>query len=190
MIALSPLVSKSCGRSHICFDLLTFPLALDCPDGWKTSESSCYKVVGTFGNSQTFGWLKALRVCSGFGGNLVSITSEKEKEFVYNLFSSTIGNNSAWVGLMYNSQLGRYQWIDGSSFHNFLFINLLGSTTSSEKENKCVELSRKGWKLTECCKENQYYICERPKGELCLCHYCLALLAISELRWEVGEFQI
>ena len=118
-----------------------------------------------FGNSQTFGWLKALRVCLGFGGNLVSITSKKEKEFVNGISFSTIQNNTAWIGLTYDSQLGRYQWIDGSSFNNFSSINLLESTTSNENVPKCVELSKKGWNLTECCKASQYFICERPKGE-------------------------
>ena len=147
------------------FNLLTFLLALDCPDGWQALESSCYKVMGTFGNSRTFGWLKALRVCLGFGGNLVSITSKKEQEFVYNFSSSTIRNNTVWIGLIYDSQLARYQWIDGSSFNNFSSVNWLESTTSNDNVTKCVELSRKGWNLTECCKASQYYICERPKGE-------------------------
>ena len=137
-------------------------LALDCPDDWQALESSCYKVMGMFGNSQTFGWLKALRVCLGLGGNLVSITSEKEKEFVHDLSSSTIRNHAAWIGLIYDSQ---WKWIDGSSFNNFSSINWLESTTSQENVTKCVELSRKGWTLTECCKASQYYICERPKGE-------------------------
>ena len=82
----------------IFFNLFTFLLALDCPDGWQALESSCYKVMGRFGNSQTFGWLKALRVCLGFGGNLVSITSEKEKEFVDGISFSTIRNNTTWIG--------------------------------------------------------------------------------------------
>ena len=149
----------------IFFNLFTFLLALDCPDGWQALESSCYKVMGRFGNSQTFGWLKALRVCLGFGGNLVSITSEKEKEFVDGISFSTIRNNTTWIGLTYDSQLGRYQWIDGSSFNNFSSINWLESTTSNENVTKCVELSKKGWNLTECCKASQYFICERPKGE-------------------------
>ena len=115
-----------------------------------------------FGNSQTFDWLKALRVCLGLGGNLVSITSEKEKEFVHDFSSSTIRNDAAWIGLIYDSQ---WKWIDGSSFNNFSSINWLESTTSNENVTKCVELSRKGWNLIECCKASQYYICERPKGE-------------------------
>lgn len=150
--------------NYFFVNLFTFLIALDCPNGWQALESSCYKVMGKFGNSKTFGWLKALRVCLGFGGNLVSITSKKENEFVYNFSSSTIRNNTAWIGLIYDSQLARYQWIDGSSF-NFSYINWPESTTSNENVTKCVKLSRKGWTLTECCNASQYYICERPKGE-------------------------
>ena len=33
-------------------------------------------------------------------------------------------------------------------------------------ENKCVEILKNGWNLTDCCKENKHFICKRPKGEL------------------------
>ncbi|CAH3192428.1 unnamed protein product [Porites evermanni] len=40
------------------------------------------------------------------------------------------------------------------------------SSKLNGNEIKCVELFRNGWNLTECCKNTDYYICEKPKGPL------------------------
>ena len=117
------------------------------------------------------GWLKASRACMGYGGYLVSMTSETEKEFVHNLSSSDLkGPQSAWIGLVHRLPKGVYSWNDGSSFNHFLSVKRHGNTTSklNGNETKCVELLRNGWNLTDCCKKTEYYICERPKGELLL----------------------
>ena len=123
-------------------------------------------------NSKIFGgWLKASRACMGYGGYLVSVTSETEKEFVQNLSSSDLKSpQSAWIGLVHRLPKGIYSWIDGSSFNHSLSVEWIGNTTSKLNGNEinCVELFRDGWNLTECCKKTEYYICERPKGELFL----------------------
>ena len=124
-------------------------------------------------NSKIFGgWLKASRACMGYGGYLVSMTSETEKEFVQNLSSSDLKSpQSAWIGLVHRLPKGIYSWSDGSSFNHSLSVEWYGNTTSklNGNETKCVELLRDGcWNLTECCNKNEYYICERPKGELLL----------------------
>ena len=107
----------------------------------------------------------------GYGGYLVSMTSETEKEFVQNLSSSDLKSpQSAWIGLVHRLPKGIYSWSDGSSFNHSLSVEWYGNTTSklNGNETKCVELLRDGWNLTECCKKTEYYICERPKGELLL----------------------
>ena len=122
-------------------------------------------------NSKIFGgWLKASRVCLGYGGYLVSMISEKEKQFVHELSSPRLKNQSAWIGLIHRLPKDIYSWNDGSSFNPSLSVNWCGNTTSKLNGNgtKCVELLRYGWNLTECCKETEYYICEKPKGELLL----------------------
>ena len=118
-----------------------------------------------YGLSSRFDWLKALRVCLGFGGNLVSIKSEKEMEFVSNLSSQ--GNaGHAWIGLVYWSQGGGYLWSDGLSFNSSVFANWISDKPSYRKIH-CAELSGNGWNFTNCgCKQNQHYICKRPNGML------------------------
>ena len=96
--------------------------------------------------------------------------SEKEKQFVHELSSPRLKNQSAWIGLVHRLPKDIYSWNDGSSFNPSLSVNWCGNTTSKLNGNgtKCVELLRYGWNLTECCKETEYYICEKPKGELLL----------------------
>ena len=123
-------------------------------------------------NSKIFGgWLKASHVCMGYGGYLVSMISETEKKFVHNLSSSDLKSlQSAWIGLVHRLPNRTYSWSDGSSFNHSLSVEWYGNTTSklNGNETKCVELLRDGWNLAECCKKTEYYICERPKGELFL----------------------
>ncbi|XP_073251854.1 mast/stem cell growth factor receptor kita-like [Porites lutea] len=94
--------------------------------------------------------------------------SEKEKQFVHELSSPRLKNQSAWIGLVHRLPKDIYSWNDGSSFNPSLSVNWCGNTTSKLNGNgtKCVELLRYGWNLTECCKETEYYICEKPKGPL------------------------
>ena len=47
--------------------------------------------------------------------------------------------------------------------------------SGSVYENKRVEILKNDWKLSKCCKENEYFIRKRSKGELhCYC---------GELNW-------
>ena len=142
-------------------------LALDCPADWKEFEGSCYKVVNKFSYSRKFVWSTASRVCPGFGGDLVSISNEREMGFVYNL-SSPFRSTPVWIGLAYRFQKGEYLWSNGESFNDSFPVKWLGDRSSTVCEDKCVEILGSGWNLTKCCKENKYFICERAKGKLFL----------------------
>ena len=153
--------------SEINIQLPPCLLALDCPADWKEFEGSCYKVVNKFSYSRKFVWSTASRVCPGFGGDLVSISNEREMGFVYNL-SSPFGSTPVWIGLAYRFQKGEYLWSNGGSFNSSVSGKWLGEISLNVGKNKCAEILRNGWNLTDCCKENKYIICERAKGELCL----------------------
>ena len=142
-------------------------LALDCPADWKEFEDSCYKVVNKFSYSRKFVWSTASRVCPGFEGDLVSISNEREMGFVYNL-SSPFGSTPVWIGLAYRFQKGEYLWSNGGSFNSSVSGKWLGEISLNVGKNKCAEILRNGWNLTDCCKKNKYFICERAKGALCL----------------------
>ena len=53
------------------------------------------------GYPRRFAWSTALRGCIGFGGDLVSISNEKEKKFVHNLSFKNRNRTSVWIGLVF-----------------------------------------------------------------------------------------
>ena len=138
-------------------------LALYCPDGWEEFANSCYKVMKKFRHPKKLKWEGARAVCLGFEGDLVSITNKMEMEFVNNL-SSELKNDHIWIGLNNRSQEGKFVWSDGSIYNSSVYVNWLDVKPSNRGKIRCVELWRNGWNPEDCSKENQYYICERPKG--------------------------
>ena len=104
-------------------------------------------------------------MCSGYGGGLASISNEKEMDFVRKL-SSKLTSDPVWIGLAYRFQKRAYLWSNGSSFNSSVSGKWLGKLARNVSENKCVEILGNGPSLTDCCKENKYFICEKAKGEL------------------------
>ncbi|CAH3177917.1 unnamed protein product [Porites evermanni] len=139
---------------------------LTCPQDWEEFEDSCYKVMDSFGYSREFSWLRALSVCYGFGGDLVSVANKKEMDFVYSLFPNNT-DNPAWIGLVYQFHKNEYLWSNGESFNgSFSFESLEYYMNSTVREDKCGQIFRNDLNLTKCCKKNKYFICERAKGPL------------------------
>ena len=104
-------------------------------------------------------------MCSGYGGGLANISNEKEMDFVRNL-SSKLRSDPVWIGLDYRFQKRAYLWSNGSSFNSSVSGKWLGELARNVSENKCVEILGNDSSLTDCCKENKYFICEKAKGEL------------------------
>ena len=124
--------------------------------------------MNRLGYPRRFAWSTALSGCFGFGGDLVSISNEKEKEFVYTLALKETKCTPAWIGLAFRHQTGGYVWNNGESLNGSVSVTWVGNMSRSFYEDECVEMLKDGWKLSKCCKENKYFICKRPKGELFL----------------------
>ncbi|CAH3189217.1 unnamed protein product [Porites evermanni] len=139
--------------------------ALECPETWKEFEGFCYKVMDRLGYRRRFAWSTAVSGCFGFGGDLVSISNEKEKKFVHDTAFKDANRTSVWIGLAYRHQKGGYVWTNGESFNISVSVQWL-NMSRIVYENKCVEILKNGWNLTECCKENKHLFCKRPKGPL------------------------
>ncbi|CAH3196554.1 unnamed protein product, partial [Porites evermanni] len=140
--------------------------ALECPETWKEFEGFCYKVMDRLGYRRRFAWSTALSGCFGFEGDLVSISNEKEMKFVHDMAFKDANRTSVWIGLAYRHQKGGYVWNNGESFNISVSVQRL-NMSRIVYENKCVEILKSGWNLTECCKENKHLICKRPKGTVC-----------------------
>ncbi|MBW3040221.1 hypothetical protein CU309_05130, partial [Prochlorococcus marinus str. MU1405] len=61
-------------------------------------------------------WDEAQAAAKELGGNLVSINSQEEQDFIVNTFlSQDDGENGKWIGLNDKDQEGNWVWSDGSS---------------------------------------------------------------------------
>ena len=105
------------------------------------------------GYPRRFAWSTALSGCLGFGGDLVSILNEKEMKFVHDMAFKDANRTSVWIGLAYRHQKGGYVWNNGESFNISVSVQWL-NMSRIVYENKCVEILKNSWNLTECCKEN------------------------------------
>jgi len=82
-----------------------------CPNSWSWSNhgKKCYKLF-----QNRLGWYDAEVFCQGEGGNLVSVHSKAENEFVARLDSDL---RTLWLGgIDVTSENNRWLWSDGSPF--------------------------------------------------------------------------
>ena len=103
-------------------------------------------------------------MCFGFGGNLVSIENENEKEFIDNM-TSEFKNDGIWIGLVHMSHKGGYLWSDGTPFDSSGDVYSQKPKPCDTSRMLCVEILKNGWNLTHCRVKNHNYICKRPKGK-------------------------
>lgn len=86
-----------------------------CPENWKQLNNKCYRVT----DSATW-YNESIKICNDWNAQLVSIHSEEENEFIYDLFDASKhdldGNNWFRTGLLsVDSKSKIYFWIDGSA---------------------------------------------------------------------------
>ena len=118
-------------------------------------DSSCYKV---FEVSTLINWLDAQSSCAIWGGDLTSITTERENNYLNTLITSSVGN--CWIGLNDRDVEGIYTWIDGTtvSYRNWT------STRSDDINSNCVQINNAGngmWESVSCDMTLNAFLCKR-----------------------------
>ena len=83
-------------------------LLSDCPHGWSSWSTSCYRHINT-----SFTWSSALATCSALGSNLVTVQSKTENSFVANLSSGS----SFWTGGILLPSTDSWQWNGGDPWN-------------------------------------------------------------------------
>nr|XP_054756842.1 LOW QUALITY PROTEIN: perlucin-like protein [Lytechinus pictus]XP_054756843.1 perlucin-like protein [Lytechinus pictus] len=81
-----------------------------CPDGWTRFNTDCYQYFCTLKT-----WQEAQNSCEAHGANLVSIHSDCENAFAYDLIDSCspqIDYGFAWIG--YYQPSSDFEWSDDS----------------------------------------------------------------------------
>ncbi|CAD5119519.1 DgyrCDS8121 [Dimorphilus gyrociliatus] len=126
-----------------------------CPPGSYRFGEKCYKVKSTEGQS----FNEAKMTCKTMGGDLLSINSAGEQEFIANLLNTLKFNQDLWIGLYEKSVKLNFTWTDNTPAE---YYNWVSGEPNLEKLFSCVKMSygdSYAWKDIECATKLPY-ICE------------------------------
>ena len=134
--------------------------------------------------STPINWLDAQSSCAIWGGDLTSITTERENNYLYTIIPDTV--SKCWIGLNDREVEGTYTWTDGitSGYTNFT------STPSNDEINGCVEIDKTGegsWVSVDCDTNEEYiFVQERFYCNIRFVLFTLLCLnvCLKELPWK------
>ncbi|KAK1879694.1 Lactose-binding lectin l-2 [Dissostichus eleginoides] len=121
------------------------PRQTNCPSLWTSFDGRCYKYIGTQAT-----WARAELQCVSQGGNLVSIHSRAEEDFVKLLIKlSDPAEGITWIGLSDIYEQGRWVWSDGCAAKYFFWKQ--GEPNNQGGNEHCVFNNWSGkWNDTPC----------------------------------------
>ncbi|XP_031681594.1 uncharacterized protein LOC109883916 isoform X2 [Oncorhynchus kisutch] len=131
------------------------PAGRSCPEGWKTSGSSCYYTTTVIKT-----WEESRKDCNERGAHLVIINSREEQTFINGLYGP---GNETWIGLTNVDTEGTWKWVDGTPLTTAYWKT--GKPSSSlGADQDCVAFFHHSsdpgeWNDEECHKSNNW-ICE------------------------------
>ncbi|XP_062614265.1 C-type lectin lectoxin-Phi1-like [Saccostrea cucullata] len=135
---------------------------IESPHLWSTNGRSIYI---SFLSRLT--WTQSQAWCSGIGGKLAEIETEKENDFIVNnsLSEATTVGDGVWVGGTNKETEGLWKW--ASTNTNITFFNWKENEPNNylEQEN-CLELAgMEGWLWNDnYCEHSLRFLCEFVKG--------------------------
>nr|XP_045606294.1 macrophage mannose receptor 1-like isoform X2 [Procambarus clarkii] len=152
----------ACTESR-AFGCELFPThTVGCEDGWTNFNGYCYMYsYGDYSNYMSYS--KARVACQGLGGDLASIHTAEEEDFLISLLSTFGTFDSVWIGLVDTAHSGEYQWSDGTSvtYTNWDTIDNLYFTS----DPFCVSIflyAEAKWEREDCNTINDY-VCKKPQ---------------------------
>ena len=122
-----------------------------------TNNGSCYR---TFQTNTTINWDDAQSSCVIWGGNLASITSQQENDFLH--LRTPYSAINCWIGLTDRDRTnGDYTWIDGEQF---IYNNWTSGAPVNTTSDDCARAKINGsaeWNSFNCSNTTSCYICKR-----------------------------
>ena len=94
-----------------------------------------------------------------WGGDLASITSQQENDFLFLRTPNSAIN--CWIGLTDVNNNGVFQWIDGEQFN---YNNWVGGVPNNDSTADCTQVKineDSEWENLDCNNIVKCYICER-----------------------------
>ncbi|XP_042257746.1 uncharacterized protein LOC121889660 [Thunnus maccoyii] len=129
--------------------------ASSCPPRWHLFGQRCFAFYPVWSS-----WSNANSMCSQTGGNLVSLRTPEERQFVSQLANT---NTSVWLGGYQIPQNDSWFWSDNSTFRISSWVN------QRQKETRvggaCMEMTPKSGELhSATCGELRFYICSKASS--------------------------
>uniref|UniRef100_A0A2K6NU85 Fc epsilon receptor II n=1 Tax=Rhinopithecus roxellana TaxID=61622 RepID=A0A2K6NU85_RHIRO len=122
-----------------------------CPEKWINFQRKCYY----FGKG-TKQWLHARYACEDMEGQLVSIHSPEEQDFLTKHASHT----GSWIGLRNLNLKGEFIWVDGSPMDYSNWAP--GEPTSQSQGKDCVMMRGSShWNNAFCDRKLGAWVCDR-----------------------------
>ena len=115
-------------------------------------NGSCYKV---FEVSTPINWLDAQSSCAIWGGDLTSITTERENNYLNTILPYTV--SSYWIGLNDRSEEGALTWIDDTAYTQPGFVAL---QSNIEAEDCVHAINDNNWYPVSCISTQTSFICK------------------------------
>jgi len=131
-----------------------------CPSGWSRYENSCFKFVEVADY-----WSGAQYYCERKGGNLASIHSREENEFVKSLTSKWPSYH--WIGGSDAISEGEWAWFDGSSW---VYQNWLPGKPEGSVNKNCLAIDtleygnwdgNGKWRDLSCNQDKLFFVCRK-----------------------------
>ncbi|XP_056615222.1 galactose-specific lectin nattectin-like [Triplophysa dalaica] len=123
----------------------------DCPFGWTPFGVECFKLI-----LQEVDWVGAEKNCQSLDGNLASVRSKAQNDFLLSLVPV---NTNVWIGGHDAEMEEQWLWTDGSPFD---YSNLCNGQPDNYKDSEhCLQIN---WSSNGCWNDNQ---CGIEQGYVC-----------------------
>ncbi|XP_057308375.1 uncharacterized protein LOC130646225 isoform X2 [Hydractinia symbiolongicarpus] len=106
------------------------------------------------------GWSNARKQCFSRGGDLISITSSEEQEYLNNVvLNKLLTDYAVWIGLNDRHRNGDWVWSDGSVVN---YTNWVSSRKDADSGKHCGVQVNEAWRPMLCGSDKVYsYVCKR-----------------------------
>ncbi|XP_015776212.1 PREDICTED: uncharacterized protein LOC107354273 [Acropora digitifera] len=132
-----------------------------CGTGWEVGpDNTCYQINADHGKI----WADARATCLSRQGDLVSITSSRERTWLSNrLRALSSWSNYFWIGLNDRDMSSLFYWSDGSPYSLRAWYPGNPSDYSSKNLKACVKMYTRsvGYWMDASCGEYRPYVCKR-----------------------------
>lgn len=137
---------------------MTLEVSDACPNGWVEHDSTCYHI-----SREKETWIGAMRVCELFGGELATIKSDREQQFVVNQIKLSRLSPYFWIGGTDIMVEGEWVWAKSGEriTHGYWYP---GEPNNKDVGQDCLMISTyESYQWDDiACNSNVYYVCEQP----------------------------